>query len=128
MSKKIYLPGLLPVLIAACLVVGIFIAIHRVGYQSVYLNDTESNHHGWEYEIRMDAGEVKKVSPRYIDEYSYTLSDENYDAVKRCRIMEEELKDANLEMSYMQCGIEVFLDDRLLYSDFQTAERDDQLR
>lgn len=124
MSKKIYLPGLLPVLIAACLVVGIFIAIHRVGYQSVYLNDTESNHHGWEYEIRTDAGEVKKVSPRYTDEYSYTLSDENYDAVKRCRIMEEELIGANLEMSYMQCGIEVFLDDRLLYSDFQTAERD----
>lgn len=45
--------------------------------QSVYLNDTESNHHGWEYEIRTDAGEVKKVTPRYIDEYSYTLSDEN---------------------------------------------------
>ena len=56
MRKKIYLPGLLPVLIAVCLVVGIFSAIYRVGYQSVYLNDTESNHHGWEYEIRTDAG------------------------------------------------------------------------
>ena len=97
-EKKIYLPGLLPVLIAVCLVVGIFSAIYRVDYQSVYLNDTESNHHGWEYEIRTDAGEVKKVSPRYIDEYSYTLSDENYDAVKRCRIMEEELTGAILEM------------------------------
>ena len=98
MRKKIYLPGLLPVLIAVCLVVGIFSAIYRVGYQSVYLNDTESNHHGWEYEIRTDAGEVKKVTPRYIDESSYTISDENYDAVKRCRIMEEELAGAILEM------------------------------
>lgn len=124
MNKKIYILGFLPVLAAVCLIVGIFAAMNRAGYESVYLNDTESSRNGWEYEIRTDSGEVKKVIPQFTDEYSYTLSDEKYNAVKESRIMAECLTGVSLEMNCAQCGIEVFLDDCLLYSDFQTTLRD----
>ncbi|HAP20665.1 MAG TPA: hypothetical protein DCR27_05270 [Lachnospiraceae bacterium] len=124
MNKKIYIQGLLPVLAAVCLIAGIFAAMNRAGYESVYLNDTESSRNGWEYEIRTDSGEVKKVIPQFMDEYSYTLSDEKYNAVKESRIMTESLTGMSLETDYAQCGIEVFLDGCLLYSDFQMTLRD----
>ena len=57
MNKKISSLGRLSVLAAVCLVVGIFTAINRAGFHSVYLNDTKSNHNGWEYGIlQWDAG------------------------------------------------------------------------
>lgn len=124
MNKKISSMGLLSVLAAVCLVVGIFTAINRAGFHSVYLNDTKSNHNGWKYEIRTDSGEVKKAVPQYTGEYDYTLSDESYNAVRRSRIMTETLANASLELDCVQCGVEMFLDDHLLYSDFQTVERD----
>jgi len=42
MNKKISSMGLLSLLAAVCLVVGIFTAINRAGFHSVYLNDTKS--------------------------------------------------------------------------------------
>lgn len=63
MGRKIYLPGLFPLLAAVCLVAGILSAINRAGYQGVYLDDTEISHNGWEYEIRMNSGEVKQIVP-----------------------------------------------------------------
>lgn len=124
MRKKVSLLGILFVLAAVCLVVGTFHVIGRAGFQNIYLQDMESADYGWKYEIRTAQGETKKVSPQYIDEYSYILSDEPYDAVKESRIMAEYLQGAELEMEYMRCGIEVFLNDKLLYSDFQTTKRD----
>lgn len=124
MRKKVSLLGILFVLAAVCLVVGIFHAISRAGFQDIYLKDSETENYNWEYEIRTVQGEIKKVSPQYVDEYSYILSDEPYDAVRESRIMAEYLECAELKMEYMQCGIEVFLNDRLLYSDFQTTKRD----
>lgn len=124
MRNKVSLLGILFVLAAVCLVVGIFHAIDRAGFQNIYLQDLESVDFGWKYEIRTAQGETRKVSPQYIDEYSYTLSNEPYDAVKESRIVTEYLQSAEIEMEYMQCGIEVFLNDTLLYSDFQTTERD----
>lgn len=47
MNKKIYVQGLFPVLAAVCLIAGIFAAMNRAGYESVYLNDTESSRNGW---------------------------------------------------------------------------------
>lgn len=124
MRKKVSLLGILFVLAVVCLVVGIFHAIDRVGFQDIYLKDMKTKNNNWEYEIRTAQGKTKKVSPQYEDEYSYILSDEPYDAVRESRIMAEYLECAELKMEYMQCGIEVFLNDRLLYSDFQTTKRD----
>lgn len=81
MNQKIHIPRLLLTLAAVCLVVGMFIALDKAGYRSAYLNDTKSNHNGWEYEIRRDFGRVEEVIPKHQDEYQYTLSDGNYNAV-----------------------------------------------
>ena len=124
MRKKASLLGILFAFAAICLVAGTFYAIDRAGFQNIYLQDLESVDFGWKYEIRTAQGETKKVIPQYIDEYSYTLSNESYDAVKESRIVTEYLQSAEIEMENMQCGIEVFLNDTLLYSDFQTTERD----
>lgn len=124
MKNKISLCGLLFVLVAAGVVIAAFCAIGKSGFSDIYLKDTPTENYGWEYEIKTPEGETQKVVPQFIDDYTYTLSNEDYDAVKETRIMTESIEDAEMTFLLFQRGIEVFLDDTQLYSDFQTKERD----
>lgn len=128
MKHKISILGLLFLTASICLVVWTFFTLSRPGYRSIELPDTCAGSHGWGgYEIRTGPDTSIPVAPRYTDGYGYTLSDESYDAVRRSRIMAEEdlyLTEARLEMDYSGCGIELFLDGQLFYSDFQVSLRD----
>lgn len=117
--------GLLPVLAAAGLVIGIFTVLGQTDVQSIYLGDSRRDSHGWEYEIRTGPGMAKKVQPEYVGEYGYALPEEAYDAMKISRTMTEILENASLELSCFDYGVELFLDEKLLYSDFQKSERDE---
>lgn len=69
------------------------------------------------------AGENRTRHPRYTGE-DYELSGESYDAVRRSRVMAEEefyQKEAKLRLTYVGCGIKLFLGGQLFYSDFQTS-------
>lgn len=116
----------LPVLAAVFLMAWIFSVLSHSAFQDIPLTDTRDDSHGWGgYEIRTGPEEAVPVIPRYTDDYSYELSDEGYDAVKRSRVMaEKDLMEPELSLLYGESGIELFLDGRLFYSDFQTALRD----
>lgn len=60
MRKKVSFLGILFVLAAVCLVVGIFHAISRAGFQDIYLQDMESVNYGWKYEIRTAQGKQSR--------------------------------------------------------------------
>lgn len=128
MKHKISILGLLFLTASICLVVWTFFTLSRPGYRSIELPDTCAGSHGWGgYEIRTGPDMSIPAAPRYTGGHGYTLSDESYDAVRRSRIMAEEelyLTGARLEMDYSGCGIELFLDGQLFYSDFQVSLRD----
>lgn len=126
MKRTVSILRWLPILAAVALVVWIFSALSHSAFQDIPLTDTGVDSHGWGgYEIRTGPGEAVAVVPRYTDDYSYELSDEGYDAVRRSRIMvEENLVESELSLLYGESGVELFLDGQLFYSDFQTALRD----
>lgn len=127
MKKKLSILGLLLVLASICLVIWTFSEFSHSGFQDIALVDAQIDSHGWGgYEIRIGPDEAVPVAPRYIDNYNYEFSGESYDAVIRSRIMteEESLAEGGLYLSYSGCGVELFLDGQLFYSDFQTFLRD----
>lgn len=126
MKKKIPILSLLLPLAMVCLMIWTFSGLSRSTFQDIPLTDMKTDNHGWSgYEIRTGPEEAVPVTPRYIDNYSYELSEEGYDAVRRSRVMVEgDLMGAGLQLIYNGCGIELFLDGQLFYSDFQTAQRD----
>lgn len=124
MRRKVSWPGVFLVLAAVCLVAGTFIVMTGTAFRSLYLNEEAGGKNGWEYEVRTDSGEARRVSPEYVDEYNFVLYEGAYDAVKQSRMMTEQLAHASLQLDYSQCGIELFLDDRLFYSDFRAERRD----
>lgn len=127
MKQKISIIKLALPLASIGLMIWIFSILSRPAFQDIALTDTQADSHGWSgYEIRTGPEEAVPVTPRYTGE-GYALSGESYDAVRRGRVMAEEefyLKDAKLRLTYDGCGIELFLDGQLFYSDFQTSLRD----
>lgn len=127
MKRIVLISKWLPVLAAVLLTAWTFSVLSHSNFQDIPLTDTQADSHGWSgYEIRTGPEEAVPVTPRYHGE-GYELSDESYDAVRRSRVMAEEelyLKEPRLQLDYGGCGIELFLDGQLFYSDFQTALRD----
>lgn len=127
MKPNISIAKLALPLMAAGLMIWVFSVLSRPAFQDIPLTDTQDDSHGWGgYEIRTGPGEAVSVTPRYTGE-GYELSDKSYDAVRRSRVMAEEefyLKDPKLHLDYAGCGIELFLDGQLFYSDFPVSLRD----
>lgn len=125
MKRKISIVKLTLPLASICLMIWLFSILSRSAFQDIPLTDTQADSHGWGgYEIRTGPEEAVPAAPQYNDE-SYKLSDESYDAVRRSRIMvEEDLFGPELNLCYRGCGVELFLDGQLFYSDFQTDARD----
>lgn len=127
MKRKMSIVKLALPLASICLMIWIFSALSRPAFQDLPLDDTQADSHGWGgYQIRTGTEEAVPVTPRYTGE-GYELSGESYDAVRRSRVMAEEefyQKEAKLRLTYDGCGIELFLDGQLFYSDFQTSLRD----
>lgn len=125
MKRKMFIMKPALPLASISLMIWIFFVLSHSAFQDIPLTDTQADSHGWgEYEIRTGPEEAVPAAPQYNDE-SYELSDESYDAVRRSRIMvEEDLFGPELDLNYRGCGVELFLDGQLFYSDFQTDVRD----
>ena len=129
MKRNISIVKLMLPLAAIGLMIWTFSVLSRPAFQDIPLTDTQADSHGWSgYEIRTGPEEAVLVTPRYVGE-GYELSSESYDAVRRNRVMAEEefyQKEATLRLTYGGCGIELFLDGQLFYSDFQSSLREAQ--
>lgn len=127
MKRKISIVKLALPLAAIGLMIWLFSVLSHSAFQDTPLTDMQADSHGWGgYEIRTGPEEVESVTPRYIGE-GFELSDKSYDAVRRSRVMAEEeysIAETKLQLDYAGCGIELFLDGQLFYSDFQVSQRD----
>ncbi len=90
-----------------------------------YLMDTEDTRYGWSYEIMTDEG-VTAVEPEFLDKYTMVLpGGEDAKAVKITRTFTETLPEASLEWTSYNSAVEVLIEGELIYSDFQTKERNE---
>lgn len=103
----------------------VIITMARPEVSSVSLIDTMSESHGWSYEIKSEDGN-RQIEPQFLDEFTMDWGESVPYAVKMTRSMTETLQYAYLCLRPYEAGTEVFLDDKLLYSDYQTDERDDE--
>lgn len=122
--RKQYVTGILLTLVVVIVLLRVFSMLCRTDKVDLYLGDTASKSYGWSYEILSD-GEVSAVTPEFADEYSITLPGEPAEAVKITRIFTETLPYASLELYIYGAGVEVFVDERLLYSDFGEGARNE---
>ncbi len=119
--RKQYIAGTVLLLAAAALVLAVFSLLSRTEKEDIYLGDSPDKRNGWRYELLVD-GRVQAYEPVFADDYVLALP-EGTEAVRITRTMEEDIPRAELEwMSYMD-GVEVFLDDEPLHSDFPQTRR-----
>lgn len=111
--------------LVAAVVVFLLMVFYLLGHTDLddrFLMDTRSQRFGWRYELLVN-DRTQPYEPAYDGEYLLLLP-EGTQAVRISRIMTEDIPNAELAWSCYYDGIEVFLDGRLLYSDFQETERD----
>lgn len=124
-SRIQYFAGMsLPFWVVVFLLV-VFFMLSRTHKTELYLMDRQSQCYGWSYEL-LTGGKVSEVTPEFLDEYQMVFPGEEADAVKITRIFTEEMTTPELRLFMYEQGVEVFIDSRLLYSDFQGGERNEE--
>lgn len=117
-----YFTGMVILLAVVVFLLCMFAVMGRTKKVELYLIDRESQSYGWRYET-LTGETVTEVTPVFMDEYLTVLPGAPADAVRITRIFTEELSMASLQLSMFMTGVEVFVDGNLLYSDFQSKER-----
>lgn len=105
------------------LVVAVFAAMVQADKEDVSLWDMPGVSNGWAYETLTEDGEIKTPSGEFNEETGNIDLGEQVAAIKITRVMTETLVDAELRVSPGACGVEIFLEDELIYTDFAGAER-----
>lgn len=99
-----------------------FYALSHTDKRDYILMDTPDEQFGWNYEILVN-GQVQEYDPVFLDELSL-LFPEGTEAVRISRALTEEISFAQLEFFSHFEGVEVFLEEELLYSNFRGNEYD----
>lgn len=118
-----YAGGAVLLLATVAFLLAVFYALSHTKVQDYLFLDTMSQPPGWRYEILLD-GKVQEYEPEFADEYTPVFPD-GAEAVRMRRILTEELSFAQLQWSSRMNGVEVFLGEELLHSDFLTDKRDE---
>lgn len=125
-NRRKYIIGILIVLAVIMFLLFVYSMLCRTDKADEYLMDTASHSYGWSYETLAD-GRVENVTPEFSDEYAMTLPGNPAEAVKITRIFTETLPYPNIKVQMFLCeGVEIFMEDGLLYSDFQGGERNEE--
>ncbi len=121
--RKRYIAGIAALLAAAASILTIFSLLSHTDRKILSLADSLSERFGWQYELLTDNG-VKDYEPVFLDEFELSLPSQTQ-AVRIRRTLTEDIPDAQLEWISFHCGVELFLDDAPLHSDFPQAARED---
>lgn len=121
--SKQYFAGMGIILTVIIFLLAVFAMMCWTHKVSEYWVDSIEGTYGWSYEALAD-GKTSLVTPKINDDYTMSFPVDP-DAVRITRTITETLPAARLEMYMYGKGIEVFLDDELLYSDFQKQERNE---
>ena len=122
--KMQYIFGGALILVLCGFILSVFSLLSRTDKKDLYLMDTSDERFGWRYELLAD-GQVRDYEPVFEEKYMLSLP-VGTQAVRMSRTMTESFPTAELEWMSFQDGVEVFLDDMLLYTDFPQLDRDAQ--
>lgn len=123
--RRQYLIGMILVLAIVLFLLNVFSMLGKTNKVDQYWMDTASRSYGWSYEVLTD-GNVIDAVPEFLDEYTMTLPGQPAEAVRITRVLTETLPFARIELKIFGAGVEIFLDESLLYSDFHKGERNEE--
>lgn len=123
--RKQYMIGIVLILVVVIVLLKIFSMLCRTNKVEQYLGDTASSSYGWSYET-LAGTKVTDVVPEFLDEYTMALPGEPAQAVKITRTFTETLPNASIGLYIYGAGVEVFVDERRIYSDFWGGERNEE--
>lgn len=125
-NRKSYFAGIVLVLAVVMTILTVFSKLCTTNNICLYLMDTASTRYGWSYTV-MAGGKAADVEPEFLDEYTMVFPEEDsVEAVKITRTLTETLPDANIEWNSYNSAVEVFVAGKLVYSDFQISERNEE--
>ncbi len=116
-----YAGGILFLLAVTVFILMVFYALSHTNNRDISLNDTANKKNGWHYEILVN-GNVQEYEPVFSDEFVPSFP-EGIQAVRISRVLTEDIPFAQIEWGSLYNGVEIFLEDELLYTDFHGTER-----
>lgn len=125
-NRKTFIAGIALIVFAFALLTAVFFSLSTTDAVVTPLLDTPETQYGWTYEI-VENGAVIPVQPKEMDGFSVVLPGEQVTAVRITRVMNEPLGNylPKLTFSYATVGVEIFLDDMLLYANVAGGLRDE---
>jgi hypothetical protein len=122
-EKKVkYIIGILATVVSVALILFVCVTIRTNVKSDINLSATPENDNGWSYEV-LSNGENQSTQPEFIDEYTLSLPQTDISAIRIKRVMTETLISPYLRLDSYGVGVEVFLDDSLLFSNISYSER-----
>ncbi len=119
-----YIVGAIAAIVTVILSIYIYATISKVEDVGCFMQDTKENNFGWSYEVLTNEG-IIEAKPEYSTNFLCGFPSLSLQAVKASRVMVEDLENAEIRFQSMGKGIEVYIDDSLLYSDFSNVSHDE---
>ncbi len=123
-QKRQYIFGISVTLAVLVFIIAAFMMMSRTNIKDVAMD--AGNDMGWSYEL-ISGSEPRPASPEIIDDYNITFPGESCRAVRMKRTLSEELFGAQIGVYLYDavCGVDILVDDKILYTSFEGAPRDE---
>lgn len=122
-NKRQYILGIAAILVVFASIITVYSLMRRTNLKDISMDP--GGDMGWSYEI-ISGSEARPVEPELVDEFTVSFPGESGRAVRAERTITEELERAHLGIFLYDavCGVDIFLDDDMIYTSFEGAARD----
>ena len=109
--------GFFAVFIIALFMIVIFYSITNINQQSTYWPNTEEQNFLWKYHV-WDGQTERQIIPEFSEEHKVSFKDDRgIMAIKISKTIDS-IEDSQLKIAPMSLGVEIFIDDNRVYTDF----------
>ena len=123
-TKRLLLFGIAVTIFVILIAVYVMVSSSQSREKGIDLMELNGISHGWKYELLTSSGK-QEYKPEYSDDFTLYYGEEMPQAVRISRILSEQTENAELIFNLgTSSGIEVKLNDWLLYSDYNGACKD----
>lgn len=124
-DKKLkYLIGTASMVLAVALIVFICFVVMSTAKSDINLAPSPDNNNGWSYEVLAN-GKNQSTQPDFIDEYTLSFPQSDISAIRIKRVMTETQEGSYILLYPYGVGTEVFLDNKLLFSNIPFSEHNE---
>lgn len=124
-DKKLkYLIGTAAMVLTVALIVFICFVVMTTAKSDINLAPSPDDNNGWSYEVLAD-GKNQSTQPEFIDEYTLSFPQSDILAMRIKRVMTETQAGSYILLYPYGVGAEVFLDNKLLFSNIPFSEHNE---